>query len=168
MPRGDGTGPAGMGPMTGRAAGYCAGYSTPGFANPVPRMGMGFRRGAGYYGRGAGFGGGRGRGRGYGNFGRGVGFRSVTTPFANAPYRPPVNRTYGFGGVPPGAQFTQQANQVQTQPVQTPVQTAVQTTQTQTPPQPSRDQEIDMLENQLEALEEQIEQITDRINQLRG
>lgn len=31
MPRGDGTGPAGMGPMTGRAAGYCAGYGTPGF-----------------------------------------------------------------------------------------------------------------------------------------
>ncbi|MBC7077615.1 MAG: DUF5320 domain-containing protein, partial [Synergistales bacterium] len=24
MPRGDGTGPAGFGPMTGRAAGYCA------------------------------------------------------------------------------------------------------------------------------------------------
>ena len=34
MPRGDRTGPAGMGPMTGRAAGYCAGYSTPGFMNP--------------------------------------------------------------------------------------------------------------------------------------
>ncbi|MGI6097596.1 MAG: DUF5320 domain-containing protein, partial [Dethiobacteria bacterium] len=27
MPRGDGSGPAGMGPMTGRAAGYCAGYA---------------------------------------------------------------------------------------------------------------------------------------------
>ena len=26
MPRGDGTGPRGLGPMTGRAAGYCAGY----------------------------------------------------------------------------------------------------------------------------------------------
>ena len=26
MPGGDGTGPAGAGPMTGRAAGYCAGY----------------------------------------------------------------------------------------------------------------------------------------------
>jgi len=35
MPRGDGTGPAGMGPMTGRAAGYCAGYPVPGFMNPV-------------------------------------------------------------------------------------------------------------------------------------
>ncbi|OPY86894.1 MAG: hypothetical protein A4E73_03819 [Syntrophaceae bacterium PtaU1.Bin231] len=34
MPRGDGTGPAGMGPMTGRAKGYCAGYPAPGFVNP--------------------------------------------------------------------------------------------------------------------------------------
>jgi hypothetical protein len=34
MPRGDGTGPAGMGPMTGRAAGYCAGYDVPGYMNP--------------------------------------------------------------------------------------------------------------------------------------
>jgi len=58
MPRGDGTGPAGMGPMTGRGAGYCAGYHVPGFANPVP--GRGFW-GAG---RGGGFGGG---GRGHRN-----------------------------------------------------------------------------------------------------
>ena len=35
MPRGDRTGPAGMGPMTGRAAGYCAGYAAPGFMNPA-------------------------------------------------------------------------------------------------------------------------------------
>lgn len=34
MPGGDGTGPVGRGPMTGRAAGYCAGYPAPGFANP--------------------------------------------------------------------------------------------------------------------------------------
>ena len=33
MPRGDGTGPQGQGPMTGRAAGFCAGYDAPGFAN---------------------------------------------------------------------------------------------------------------------------------------
>lgn len=54
MPRGDGTGPAGMGPMTGRAAGYCAGFNRPGFANPAVRGGGGF-------GRGRGAGGGRGR-----------------------------------------------------------------------------------------------------------
>jgi len=35
MPRGNGTGPMGAGPMTGRAAGYCAGFATPGFANFV-------------------------------------------------------------------------------------------------------------------------------------
>jgi hypothetical protein len=53
MPRGDGTGPAGMGPMTGRGAGYCAGYNIPGFANPIP--------GRGFWGAGrGGFGGGRG------------------------------------------------------------------------------------------------------------
>jgi len=39
MPRGDGTGPAGMGPMTGRAAGYCAGYAAPGYMNPIPGRG---------------------------------------------------------------------------------------------------------------------------------
>jgi len=56
MPGGDRTGPTGMGPMTGRAAGYCAGYSVPGFANPVPGRGYGFGRGMGM-----GFRGGRGR-----------------------------------------------------------------------------------------------------------
>lgn len=56
MPRGDGTGPRGLGPMTGRAAGYCAGYSAPGFANSYGgRMGMGRGYGRGY-GRGFGFG----------------------------------------------------------------------------------------------------------------
>jgi hypothetical protein len=63
MPRGDGTGPAGMGPMTGRAAGFCAGYPVPGFMNPVG--------GRGYWGRGRGFwgrGGGRGGGRGWRNW----------------------------------------------------------------------------------------------------
>jgi len=41
MPRGDGTGPFGAGPMTGRAAGYCAGYGVPGYVNPVPGRGLG-------------------------------------------------------------------------------------------------------------------------------
>ena len=56
MPWGDGTGPAGLGPMTGRAAGYCAGYPAPGYLNVVPGLafwGRGFR--------GWGRGGGRGR-----------------------------------------------------------------------------------------------------------
>jgi len=55
MPGGDRTGPAGMGPMTGRGAGFCAGYPTPGFANPA--WGCGGGRG---WGRGGGGGGGRG------------------------------------------------------------------------------------------------------------
>jgi len=63
MPRGDGTGPTGLGSMTGRAAGYCAGYSGPGYMNPRPGygFGMGFGRGAGRGFRrgGGGFGGGR-------------------------------------------------------------------------------------------------------------
>ena len=33
MPRGDGTGPMGMGAMTGRGAGNCVGYAAPGFVN---------------------------------------------------------------------------------------------------------------------------------------
>ncbi|MCL7454966.1 MAG: DUF5320 domain-containing protein, partial [Anaerolineae bacterium] len=41
MPAGDRTGPRGMGPRTGRAAGYCAGYSAPGWANPGPGRGLG-------------------------------------------------------------------------------------------------------------------------------
>ena len=43
MPGGDGTGPEGLGPMTGRAAGLCAGYGVPGYANPVG--GRGWNRG---------------------------------------------------------------------------------------------------------------------------
>lgn|GEM_PF-490466 len=95
MPRGDGTGPGGMGPMTGRAAGYCAGYPVPGYMNSMPGQGFAgpglpgaygpapyaygaapYAYGAGYAGFGArsfgGFGRGYGRGRGAG-FGRGRG-----------------------------------------------------------------------------------------------
>ena len=59
MPGGDGTGPMGAGPMTGRAAGYCAGYGTPGYANPIRgrawgggRFGFGAGAGRGFGGRG--------------------------------------------------------------------------------------------------------------------
>ncbi len=45
MPGGDRTGPMGMGPMTGRAAGYCAGYDVPGYMNPGFGRGFGFGRG---------------------------------------------------------------------------------------------------------------------------
>ena len=52
MPGGDRTGPAGLGPMTGRSAGYCAGYPVPGYLNAFS--------GLGYWGWGRGRGGGRG------------------------------------------------------------------------------------------------------------
>lgn len=45
MPGGDRTGPMGMGPMTGRGAGFCAGFPVPGAMNAVP--GRGFRGGGG-------------------------------------------------------------------------------------------------------------------------
>ena len=64
MPGGDGSGPAGMGPMTGRAAGYCAGYAMPGFANAMP--------GRGFWGG--------GRGRGGGGWGRRNGFYATGVP----------------------------------------------------------------------------------------
>jgi len=49
----------GMGPLTGRAAGFCAGYGAPGYMNPIAGrgFGMGFGRGRGAWG----CGGGRGR-----------------------------------------------------------------------------------------------------------
>jgi hypothetical protein len=51
MPGGDRTGPLGMGPRTGRGAGSCAGYQTPGYMSSVG--------GRGFWGRG------RGGGRGW-------------------------------------------------------------------------------------------------------
>jgi len=70
MPGGDRTGPLGMGPMTGRAAGFCAGYPIPGYLNPVG--GRGLARG---------FRGGR-RGRGY------MGAYGINAPVYPAPYPP--------------------------------------------------------------------------------
>jgi hypothetical protein len=51
MPAGDGTGPMGFGTMTGRGAGYCAGFSMPGYMNLMPGRGWGMGRGwrHGYY-----------------------------------------------------------------------------------------------------------------------
>ena len=57
MPGGDRTGPLGAGPRTGRAAGFCAGYGMPGYANPVGGYGYGRGFGRGFRGRGWGGGG---------------------------------------------------------------------------------------------------------------
>lgn len=78
MPGGDGTGPLGMGAMTGRAAGFCAGYGMPGYMNPIPGrgFGIGFGRGRGFFGRG----GGRGWARGGMPYGA-----PYAMPYASAP-----------------------------------------------------------------------------------
>jgi len=56
MPGGDRTGPMGRGPMTGRAAGLCAGYPNPRYTTPGygRGFGRGWSRGArgGFWGRG--------------------------------------------------------------------------------------------------------------------
>lgn len=86
MPCGDGTGPAGRGPMTGRAAGYCAGYDMPGYMNYVP--------GRGFWGRGGG-------GRGWRNWYYATGltgwqragrfpFGPYGVPYASPYFPPPV------------------------------------------------------------------------------
>ena len=83
MPRGDGTGPYGEGPMTGRRAGYCAGYGVPGYMNDIPVRGRGFSYGRGY---------GRGWGRGYGyGYRWGAGYGGGWYP---GPVSPEVERTF--------------------------------------------------------------------------
>ena len=72
MPRGDRTGPDGMGSMTGRGMGFCSGNERPGYTNTGFGRGRGFGRGF----RGRSFGSRRGFGRGFGP-GQGFGFRSV-------------------------------------------------------------------------------------------
>jgi hypothetical protein len=88
MPRGDRTGPAGMGPMTGRGAGYCTGQGAPGFLNPnYGRGGMGY--------------GARGRGRGWRHWYHATGLTGWQRGAGGVPvgwgFAPP------FGGeLPPG------------------------------------------------------------------
>jgi len=92
MPGGDGTGPMGMGPMTGRGAGYCAGYSVPGYMNPTP--------GGGAWGWGRGFG--RGLGRGWGR-GRWAAPAAYGAPAYGAPaYGAPAYGAAAYGAQPFG------------------------------------------------------------------
>jgi len=57
MPRGNGSGPDGMGPMTGRGAGFCSGANSPGYMNVgrAGQYGLGIRRHFGRGLRGAGY-----------------------------------------------------------------------------------------------------------------
>ncbi|MBN1440251.1 MAG: DUF5320 domain-containing protein [Anaerolineales bacterium] len=81
MPRGDRTGPTGMGPMTGRGLGYCSGSGAPGYAAPGPGRGMGMGGGRGF---------GMGRGRGWRNmyYATGLPAWARSGPYA-APYQTP-------------------------------------------------------------------------------
>jgi hypothetical protein len=92
MPAGDRTGPRGMGPMTGRGAGYCAGYGTPGYTNPMAGWGFGM-------------GWGRGRGGGWGRGWRHMYYATGLPGWARYGYAPawgaPPAAAYGPYGVPP-------------------------------------------------------------------
>jgi len=70
--------------MTGRGAGYCAGYGVPGYLNPVPGrgFGFGFGRGRGWF----------GRGRGWGRWFYGAGWPGWA-PYAWGPGVPPAPST---------------------------------------------------------------------------
>lgn len=91
-----------MGPMTGRGAGYCAGYGAPGYASPIPGRGFGMGRGPGM-----------GRGRGGG--GRGWRHRYYATGlpgWARSGYAPawgaPPDWSYGPYAAPPMRPFTRE------------------------------------------------------------
>lgn len=87
MPRGNKTGPMGMGMQTGRGAGYCGGMNQPGYAT----AGGGGRYGAGA-GRGRGFRG-AGTGRGFGGWsnrpGRDAWWNAIRFGGDAQPYGPP-------------------------------------------------------------------------------
>ena len=87
MPLGDGTGPAGMGPMTGRAAGYCAGFPVPGYMNPYGgRLALGF---------------------GWGGFGRGRWYPHAA-PFRTIPYGVNPYSTFPYGAYPYAAPYSKE------------------------------------------------------------
>jgi hypothetical protein len=92
MPFGDGTGPMGLGPMTGRGAGYCAGFGRPGFTNPLPRrgrlgFGLGWRVPYGYP---------------YpGGYGAGIPYAGYGYPYYGRGYPPFYGYPYGYPAAPP-------------------------------------------------------------------
>lgn len=98
MPRGDGTGPMGLGPMTGRAAGYCAGFGVPGSVNFVP--------GRGYWGRGRS--GGRSGGRGWRNWYYATGLTGWQRSAACIPFQGYQNAYGGFYGPPVAPAMTRE------------------------------------------------------------
>ena len=130
-----------MGPMTGRAAGYCAGYSVPGYMNAIPGRGYG----------GWGRGGGRGRrnwfyatgmpgwaraASGYPAFGGAVGYGAPYAAPYGAPYRPAAYPAYGAAYAAPFA------------------------------PAPTKEQEMEGLKSEAEYLEDALDGIKKRIEEL--
>ncbi|MGI6415636.1 MAG: DUF5320 domain-containing protein [Thermoguttaceae bacterium] len=87
MPGGDRTGPMGMGPMTGRGAGFCAGFATPGFVSG----------GRGFFGRG------RGGGRGWRNMFYATGLPGWARMGAGAAGAVPVGAPVGAPVTAPAA-----------------------------------------------------------------
>ncbi len=86
MPRGDRTGPNGMGPRTGRGAGFCSGFDRPGYMNGGAGTGFGYGRGVGR---------GYGRGMGYGRSAAGFGYAPAggyAAPYA--PYSKETEKGY--------------------------------------------------------------------------
>lgn len=123
MPRGDGTGPAGMGPMTGRGAGFCAGYAVPGYMNPMVGWGVG-PRGRGFFGRG-------GRGR------RNWFWATGLTGWQRAAMGWPAYGYPGYGYPAPVAPY-----------------------------QPTAEQELAALRDQVKFMEESMKQAQERIREL--
>lgn len=138
MPRGDGTGPMGMGSMTGRAAGYCAGLPSPGFMNPIGgRLGLGRGGGRGF--------------RAYPRYGLGR-FPGLSYPsYYGSPAFAGYGMPYGGGyGMPYGS-----PQPTGTMPGAVPFAPGV-----------SPEQELDFLKNQTEILKGQIDQVNLRIKEL--
>jgi hypothetical protein len=138
MPAGDRTGPAGMGPMTGRGMGYCAGfgaagydaagYDAPGWAGWGPGRRFYGRRGRGFRGRPGRWGGG---GWGYRHWYHATGLPGWVR-----------DQRFAGSGYPPGAAYG---------PPHVP---------------PSREQELEMLKGEAEWLKEQLDAISQRMDEL--
>ncbi len=143
MPAGDGTGPMGMGPMTGRAAGFCAGYNMPGYANPIPGRGLGWGFGRGFWGWG-----GRGGGRGWRHWYYATGLPGWARLGYGPAWGMPPYTAYGApyaptGGVPPYAAYGAPYA-----------------------PTMTREQEIEMLKEQARYFQDALDDITKRIEEL--
>jgi len=144
MPGFDGTGPRGMGPMTGGGRGFCSPY---GFGGGFGR-GYGFRMGMPYP-----VGGQWSGAPAPGAYGSPAampyGYPYGGAPYAGAAY--PGAMPYGYGGAPMGTMPGPPTGAAGANPYA---------------PQMTREQELDLLRSQAEAIKGQLEQIDARIKEL--